>query len=125
MATYALRSGSATLVEVRSSSSLDNPDTRATRRGTVFRTLQGIAIQYAATVVGEDRIVWNIPVVNPHQEGVLYSASIGVYGSTLTFVSPVYGGISVAFEPGPDGFVPERHAGSFGKRIVIRFVRLT
>lgn len=123
MSSYRLLSDSTVLVDIPSSSSLDNPDVRETRRGTVFKTLQKNIVQYTATAF-DDRIVWNIPVANASQYGILYSASVGAYGPTLTLVSPVYGNINVAMEPGPDGFIPEKYAGSFGTRITIRFVRL-
>ena len=123
---YQLNSSGLLIVDVPSSSSLDNPHVAQQRRGTVHRTLTGNVVQYMEPVpVGDTGIVWTIPLADSNQYGRLYSASIGVFGDALTFVSPVWGSIAVAFEPGENAFKPQKlQPMSFGYQIEITFVRL-
>ena len=127
MSNYRLQSSSLTLVDVPSSSNLDEPHVRQTRRGTVHKVLGGInVVQYAdQAAVGDTRITWSIPLANANQYGTLYSASIGTYGDSLVWVTPNYGSMNVAFEPGENGFRPTKfHPHTFGYGIEIVFVRL-
>jgi hypothetical protein len=123
---YALRSGSATLVEVESSSNLDGRARRLVRRGTVYDTLDGVVVQYLeAPVVGVTRIEWRIPLADGSQRGVLQSAAVGAYGDELTWQSPVYGDIPVAFVPNEEGYEEEPYLPlGVGYAITCRFIRL-
>lgn len=127
--TYGLKTqAGALIVEVPSSSTIDKPAVEKRRRGTVFRVLGGQnVVQYMdAPATGEHRIQWSIPLANGFEYGRLYSASIGAYGDRLTFVSPIWGEIPVAFDPTDQGFVVNKHQPQqFGYQVEISFVRLT
>lgn len=126
MAVYTLLNGSTVLVEVASNSSLDGEATKSTRRGRVFRTLGGgTVVQYSDSgALGERRIEWNIPRADGNQRAVLWSASVGTYADTLTLRTPKYGDLTVAFEPGEDGYHEEFLPPSFGYRLRLRLVRM-
>ena len=126
MADYSLRSGSTTLVSVKSSSNLDGVARPLTRRGEVFPTLGGgSAVQYLeTTALGDIPIEWDIPRANGSQRGILQSACTGTYGDELVLVSPKYGAINVAVVPGEEGYTEEWLSPDFGYRIRVRFVRL-
>lgn len=126
MAKYTLLNGSTVLVEADSSSNLDGEATKSTRRGRVFRTLGGgNVVQYADSgALGERRIEWEIPRANGSQRAILWSASVGTYADTLTWRTPNYGDLTVAFEPGEDGYHEQFLRPNFGYAIKIRFVRM-
>lgn len=126
MSNYQLRSASAVLVDVPSSSSLDNPHVTETRRGTVYKMLGGNSvIQYVDIGTGDVPFTWTIPLANASQYGRLSSAAAGSYGDSLVLASPVWGDISVAFVSGEAGFRVQKHQPeTFGYEITIDFVRL-
>ena len=118
-------SAAAILVRVKASSNLDGVGRKETRRGSTIETLDGLYVQYhdSAPVVGDERIEWFIPVANGSQRGILQSAANGYYGDELILLSPDYGSIDVAPEPGRDGYEEERLE-QFGFRVTMRFRRL-
>ena len=93
----------------------------------MYRILGGRNIaQYTDVATGDIRITWTIPLANSHEYGRLYSSAIGAFGDRLTFTTPVYGDIPVAFHPGPESFKVSKHQPqSFGYEVAIVFVRLT
>ena len=112
-------------MDVASSSDLERGGGRPPRPGRVFDGLAGPIIQYLENdIVGDARIEWAIPRADGVQRGILRSASVGTYGDSLTFRTPVYGDISVAFLPGLEGYSEEKLPPDFGFQITARFVRL-
>ena len=123
---HGLRTATEVIADIRSSTTIDKTHTEKLRRGSVYRMLGGRnVVQYVENAVGDIRINWHIPLANNREYGRLYSASLGTFGDRLTFVSPSWGDIPVAFDNQEELRAKKHEPFIFGYEMDIRLVRLT